>query len=268
MSHADNGTLMALLDGELPDREQSAIELHLRACQTCAEDLAELSSLADEFSSAVALVDAPAPVLRARVALQPASGSATSIGRSPRWRAVPRDLLKAAAIVLLLAGAASAAIPGSPVRQLVDRAVRLIRGESAPVQVPATVAEPAPGVPAAVREPSAPVDASIPVSEGRARISIHSPAAAARITVRLVDADRVTVRWDSEDEGVRFRTAPGSIDIYQVETALVVEIPRTLDHATVEVDAIVYYLKDGSQASILGPGGEVSGDEVVFQARR
>ena len=41
MSHVDEGTLHAYLDGELPSVERTALEAHLADCATCRANLAE-----------------------------------------------------------------------------------------------------------------------------------------------------------------------------------------------------------------------------------
>lgn len=268
MSHADSGTLMAYLDGALPERERNAVEAHVRDCRPCTESCDELRAAATEFAHALALVDGPVPMLEARVRLQHVAAVAQDSGRRPRWRAVPADLLKAAAVVLLLAGAASAAIPGSPIRQLVDRALRAIQGEPVPVRIEEAPAVEAVPPSAPVQPPSPTGDVAVDPVNGQARVSIHSPGVEAQITVRLVDGEKVTVFWSSDDaDTTRFGTGPGFIDVYQVQSAVVVEIPRSVARATVDVDGNVYYLKDGDDLQILGPGAEKTGDDVVFQAR-
>src|SRR4030088_1481885 len=45
MSHVDEGTLHAYLDGELPSAERTALEAHLADCSTCRANLTEQPAL-------------------------------------------------------------------------------------------------------------------------------------------------------------------------------------------------------------------------------
>ena len=51
MSHVDDGTLHAYLDGELPAPERAALEIHIAQCATCGARLAEERSLIERASA-------------------------------------------------------------------------------------------------------------------------------------------------------------------------------------------------------------------------
>jgi len=64
MSHVDEGTLHAYLDGELPSAERAALEAHLADCATCRASLAEERALLERASALLGSarpVERPAP---------------------------------------------------------------------------------------------------------------------------------------------------------------------------------------------------------------
>src|SRR6058998_3564669 len=94
MSHVDEGTLHAYLDGELPSAERAALEAHLAGCATCRANLTEERALRERASAVLGSArpaERPAPPLeQLRHAPQ----------RSP-WR-VRRSFAWAASIALAL----------------------------------------------------------------------------------------------------------------------------------------------------------------------
>lgn len=268
MAHAGSGTLMAYLDGEMPVRDRTAIESHIGECRPCEAELTELRSMSSTFASAMALSDVVSPMLRARARLEPHIPAAAGVGARPRRAPIPAGLLKAAAIVLLVAGAASAAIPGTPLRRLVEtiaeRAATLV--SDAPSATIVDVPDPVLAVPPVVEQRQPGNELMVVPVGGRARVSIHSPVQGATIAVRLVDsATSVRVVALGADE-TRFQTGAGYIDVFENTAGLVVEVPRDLESMTVIVDGRVYFVRDGEQTRLLGPGAETRPDEFVFQA--
>jgi hypothetical protein len=61
MSHLDEGTLHALLDGELNLAEVSEVQQHLGSCVACGSRLVEVKQVLAEASQLVGAVDVPAP---------------------------------------------------------------------------------------------------------------------------------------------------------------------------------------------------------------
>src|SRR6266542_1737022 len=64
MSHVDEGTLHAYLDGELPSDERTALEAHLGQCAICRQTLAEQRALLERASALLGStrpVERPAP---------------------------------------------------------------------------------------------------------------------------------------------------------------------------------------------------------------
>ncbi len=106
MSHVDEGTLHAYLDGELPSAERAALEAHLAECGTCRANLAEARALLERASALLGSarpVERPAPPFE-----QLRRGS----NRSP-WR-VRRSFAWAASIALALGIGYSLRNPAAP----------------------------------------------------------------------------------------------------------------------------------------------------------
>ena len=65
MSHVDDGTLNALLDGELTSAEAAAVEAHTAACPECAKRLAEAKRFLAETSDLLGALELPKPAAAA-----------------------------------------------------------------------------------------------------------------------------------------------------------------------------------------------------------
>jgi len=111
MSHVDEGTLHAYLDGELPSAERAALEAHLADCATCRASLAEERALLERASALLGSarpVERPAPPFeqlqrtpkpspwRVRRAFAWAASIALALGlgyylRNPRLAPVPQQ---------------------------------------------------------------------------------------------------------------------------------------------------------------------------------
>ena len=68
MSHVDDGTLNALLDGELASTEAAAVEAHIAACPECAKRLTEAKRFLAEASDLLAALEMPKPTAAAEAA--------------------------------------------------------------------------------------------------------------------------------------------------------------------------------------------------------
>ena len=94
MSHVDEGTLHAYLDGELPSAERTTLEAHLASCGTCRATLTEERALRER---AMAVLGSARPIERPAPPLE-------QLRREPQrspWR-VRRSFAWAASIVLAL----------------------------------------------------------------------------------------------------------------------------------------------------------------------
>jgi len=107
--HGQAGDLLAWMDDELPPRKAAELEEHVAACEACAERLRDLRAGSELLHEALRAGDVPPPA-RPAVRL--------------RRRAVRRRLIRsvpaAAVLVLVFVGAASALVPGSPLRSWLE----------------------------------------------------------------------------------------------------------------------------------------------------
>jgi len=274
MTHLDSGALQTLLDHELTGADRTTVDAHVGACDTCSAELAELRSASAEWAGAVALLDVAAPMLETRVRIEQAHGQAIRHLTRRLFSVAgmaPAALARAAAVILLLAGAASAAIPGSPVRrwasELLDRATRLFGAEtpSAPA-TPVGSVQPGAPAPTATQQPFSGVGAAL--ANGAIQISLHSVAEGARISIRYTDARSASVdAFPPISEPPQYRSSAGRIDVFGVDRAgIVVTLPRSAQ-ATIEVNGRLYYSRRNGEERILAPGAQHGEDGITFQMR-
>jgi hypothetical protein len=258
MTHLGEGTLQALLDGELDPGPRAQADAHLAACRECAGQLAEMRGLNARTSALLGLVEAAPPVLAAQAEFARRRRGGTGALAQAR-RALPR----AAVLVLAVAGAAAAAVvPGSPVRQWVER-VAVQPREPEP-------ALPAPPVPApVVEETAAPAPKAISILpvDGHVRIAVTGSSPELRVRARLSDAPQAQVTVTGAAVSARFRMGPGRIEIMGAGPGeLVVDLPAGADAAFVEVDGRVLAAKEGGTLRSLAPRVAGTAQEPVFRA--
>ncbi len=187
MPHLDEGTLHALLDGELDVAEVKEIQTHLGACAACGSRLQDVKQFLAEADSLVGALEAPAGAPRPGRApapppeARPQAPDATP-WREPVWDAPPQLLLpenpeelarrrrwnrrfRWAAMVALVLGAGqlvkSVLGPGEPKLLMTEREViSSAPQESLPVTSPEETTRPVPPAPrprpSAVTPPPAP----------------------------------------------------------------------------------------------------------------
>jgi hypothetical protein len=282
MTHATDGLLQAFLDGEIDSPAQAELRDHLDQCAACAAEADALEDMSATVHDALGLLATEdAPMMRAQAALaaarrggaavQPATADTPAVpagatGRLSRMtRLGARSFARAAMLLLALAGAGAAAIPGSPVRRALEttfaRVAQFFGASSAPVATDAPVVVPgdAPEVVIGSRMGVLPAD-------GRVRIVLHPPTGEVSITVRLVDGPRAQVETAMDGEGVRFRTGAGRIEVAGLAGGgVVVDIPRTAESATIEIDGLVHVYKRGELLQLSGPAGSGVGEQVRFR---
>lgn len=161
-AHLDTETLERALHGELAPERAGAIRAHLDGCADCRS---RLDAAAREEAGIFDLLET---LDHAPPAARPIPAEVVPLGaHRRRTSAVPR--LAAAALALLVVGAAAWAIPGSPVRDWVDRAFAPEQ-DAAPDPVPG-VASLSSGV--SIRPGSSMVvEFSAAQGEGRARVEV------------------------------------------------------------------------------------------------
>jgi hypothetical protein len=262
MMHVDSGTLQAMLDDEVGARDRMTVQAHLVSCTECAAEFDELRQLAAEARSAFAMLDAYAPMLEGRVRVDPAVRRVQKRGFA---RFMPASLARAAALILLVAGAASAAIPGSPVRRLagdlIERASRLLAANNVPELTQAPVAEtPAP----IVRDTTG--GQAVQLADGAVRIEIYSATPGASIRVRVVNDRDAWVKTFGVP--ARYRSGSGWMNVYDVDAeGAVVDLPRGARVASVAVNGNLFYVYENGVGRVIGQAAETLQDGAVFRAR-
>ncbi len=219
MTHLEDGTLQAFLDDELPACTRAEVAEHLLGCERCHESYERLAQANAMFTQSVSVLDVEPP------ARKPASGALG--GRTRRSTAT---FVRAAGLVLALAAAASAAVPGSPVREWIERAVE---------------PEPPPAPPAVV-------DAEEPAATAPTGVAIR-PSSSGRLLVALIGLEDMEIRVESTDGEVAsvsvlgadrdptFSTGSGRVDVRDGAGGMVrVRLPAGVDGARVEVDGNLY----------------------------
>lgn len=284
MMHVAEGRLLAYIDGELPTAERSALESHLATCDACGVELEELRRIAAELHTALAgtdMVAGIAPALQAfserRAALVGAPAAANDLdarrgGRNvaaSSLRFARSSLLKAAALATLVVGAASAAIPDSPFRDWLENAWDRVTGTSAETGI----AEPPPPVPpeeapAPTQEPGEPY--RFAPSNGAARVLLRGVDPAALVRVRLIDGARAAV-YPPPQTAVQTTVRAGELEVLaprgNAGGTYIIEIPRSVEHAVVEVNGRVLFRKDGDALFTEGAAPDGAEDEYLLHLR-
>lgn len=245
MAHLDEGTLQAYLDGELPGRDRAAAAEHLLLCAECRRELDGLRRATETLRDALALTDVPAP-----------PASAPAVSGAPRHGGVRgRTLGRAAVLVLLVAAAASATVPGSPLREWIVDAVR--PAPDAAPELPARAAEPPES------RPSAPAGIALPGVRD-VDIVVTGPF---DMAIRLVRTEepRVAVSALGSDRDPLFRMGAGRIEVVGgAGGELRVEVPRTGAAVRLVVDGRRYAVVRDGTVEVLEPG-ERDGEDVVWK---
>ena len=227
MTHLSDAELQAWIDEELDPGDRVHVADHLAACSDCRDLLNELRATAELFSEALEMHDEDMRRLSdyKRPVRRPAG-----IWTLPRW------VGRAAAVTLLLGGAAVAAvIPGSPLRE------RILGTDAvAPISAPDTsatsVADVSPGASIMVRP-----------LEGRLRIRVMQYPVGTRIRIALTDgADAVASLPDGEPNA-RFVVAAGLLDVMgpglnsalQEDIGVDLQMPRRIQSGVVELNGVV-----------------------------
>ena len=246
MTHLDEGTLQAFLDAELPVRERAAVAEHLLACAACRAEVDALKATNARLTEALAQLDVPAPA-----AAPPAVAPRRLSFGGP-------SLLRAAVLVLLVAAAASATVPGSPLREWIVEAVRPAPAAvEAPRPVPEVVRDPAAGAPAA------PV--GVALSEAREVEVVVSGLEDAAIRLLRTDAAGVSVSAAGTVRDPVFRIGVDRIEVIGgAGGELVVEVPRGARMVRLVVDGRRYAEVVRGALHVL-EAGEEDGDGVVWR---
>mgnify|MGYP002778074870 CR=1 FL=1 len=245
--HLDEGVLYALLDDELSPVEEQRARAHIASCRECSASFQATGASSTLLSGGLRLLDVPRS---AKPFVTPAA-----VAASPRWSGAA--LARAAALLLMIGGAASAAVPGSPLHSWLEDQ----RAGSEPGMATTTVAAPEPA-PLAVT-PAAEAGAGVAPEQGVLRISVSGAQPGLSVRVVLTDTPRGGVYALGADSSVRFETAPGALAVADAGmTPLRIEVPRSASDVSVTINGRRYITKDGEE--LLLENG-TRGGEVTFE---
>ncbi|HEX9887203.1 MAG TPA: hypothetical protein VGA70_11980 [Longimicrobiales bacterium] len=256
MTNPDEGRLLAYLDGELTAGEAESVEAWLREDDGTGRALAleAIRRCAATVTDLLAHLDLPPPTARVRGAL-PRRAGASRDGRSGSHWLRRSGWAQAAALVLLFAGAGAAAMPGSPVRAFIARA---LAGEDSR----GLVATEDSTSPAAVVED---VGVRVESAAGRLEIVLSGVPDGTPLAVTLVEGELAAVYAPA---GTRFQSGDGrivaAVDATASGASLRVEIPRGTTLASLEVNGRMYLVKDGDRLDLPGPSGDRTETEIRF----
>jgi len=249
MIHLVDADLQAWMDEELDPGDRIRVAEHLASCADCRDELAELRGAADLFRDSLVVHDEVAR-MRGR------SGAARirTARRLPRWAG------RAAAVTLLVGGAAAAAIvPGSPLRGLIVGNGPAEIGQ--PVEIVATELPEAPGASISVR-----------LSAGELRVRVREFPGGTRIRIMLIERPVGVASLPHGDASARFVVAagllevvgPGSDGVALPGDGVVLQLPRRMSLGVVEVDGHIAARVSGGRIEAQRQVSD-SGDGVVIE---
>lgn len=227
--HAEDGELLARLDGELDAAETAALEAHLASCAACAERETELRFAARRVSSALSELDVESPLAEMPAALRrKAEAAPIPIERARRGARTGRRSLATAAGLTLLVAAGAYAIPGSPVRGWVNDSIDAVAGLFGSDVAP---------------EPEAsPSTVSVEPADGAIVVSVQNPAEGLRIVVGVTSEPEASA---SSPDGA-FRVETGRVEVSGASGELRILLPAGAASARVVVgDLEVAEIRDG-----------------------
>lgn len=248
MAHLDDGALQAYLDGEITGRDRAATAEHLLTCGECRGRLDALKRANQRLTSALAALDVAAPAEAPRRPLS--ARSRLGVGG---W-----SVVRAAVLVLVLAAAASASVPGSPVREWIAQVVRPAgpAAEMAPATPPeAPAPAPSPAVePAGISVPGLrDMDVVVTGLEGATIRLVRSGAPGLSVSARGGERDPL------------FRMGTGRIEVVGgVGGELRIEMPGSGGGLRLFVDGRPY-AQFADEVLRLSEPAEREGDDVVWR---
>lgn len=209
--HIDDSEAAAMIHASGQDPVVDArVRSHISHCDACAERLESLRAADRQAGILLSSLDVRAPVISAQELIS-AGKRVPSEANGARYR-------RAAAIVgfMVIATGAAAAIPNSPVRQLITRIRESVRQQTGDAQ-----RRPRAGIESVV----APAVSMVP--ESTLDVVFAEGATAGTVRVGLVDGAEVSL--SSPDSGSRYRVGPARIDVdHGSATTFELLLPRSL----------------------------------------
>lgn len=247
MNHLEDGTIQAFLDDEVPAGERAEVAEHLLECARCHAVYERLTQNQALFAQSVSVLDVAPPASR------PASGSLRS-----RARTGTSSFVKAAGLVLAVAAAASAAVPGSPVRAWV---ATVVTGPD-----PASDPAPNPTAPDSVAPVATPAGVSINPADGRVLVVLTALEGAAIRLEPAVGVLQASLSVVGAERDPSFRTGAGRVELHDGTGGEVrVRLPVGVDGARLEVDGTLYAESRDGQLVLHVPADTAADGTIVWR---
>lgn len=260
--HPDIDSLRAFGTGGRSSEHRS-IATHVLNCPRCRATLVELQDLPRRVREATTVVppaDAWEKIVAARHAgdivvlpfeRKPARHAGSVVARARRT-----GFGKAAALLLAMAGVASATIPASPVRAWIESITD--SGAASPGEAPAPV----------VSEPqhNQPVSGiSVEPVRGEVQLSFVGPSPGSSLRIRLTDAEAVEVVGRGAAAKGVFRSAPGRVEVLELGAGEVsLGVPRSLVRFSVSVNGVPYLMMESGEIRIFASRVDTAGGEFIL----
>ena len=260
--HLDDGRLHALMDEELGDADALAVRTHLEDCEACKHRMVELEGRSALVVSALGQLDMEAPTAGARDAVLERLGSLPS-GES-RARVLRMPLARAAILVLFLGAGLTTALPASPVRGWIAAGWALATNLFDSPDDSGT-----PGGPDG--------EATVPIPDGTgaqsstlAGVRLDATGEGITIVLRGISSGTLIVvrtvpggeAGAFADHPATFRTSQGRIEVIGATDRVLVDLPRDVASASIEVNGGIYVTKEGDRIDATGPIEARSTEEI------
>jgi hypothetical protein len=226
--HLHDGELQGLLDRELGGSEEESLRAHVAVCEQCVARMKAMKSAFRETGQLLTALDASPPAMSADQLIEIAQR------RHIPARRTPRGIAWAASVAgLVIATVVAAAIPGSPVRTIVQNLLEELGPESFEPIAPAK-----------------PWDAQAGVAmtpDGAIEIVFEAAQSSGSIEVQLVETDiaRIEVRGDS----IGFAVGDRSIQVenQNATASYRITLPDNLSQTVIRVGMRTIFAKQGSR---------------------
>lgn len=249
-THLEDAVLLSLIDDESVG-DEGAVRAHLDSCDECAARLDTLRFAGRRVTAALAELDVPAPwsemperLRRAsREAVTPIESTREDVRFGSRRRRLERwrPAVAAAGLIFVLAVGA-AALPGSPVRDLVNRSIEAIfGGDAGPAD-------------------AGPSQVAVDPVDGAVRVSILGATRDLRVVIRPGSSGRASV----SARDAQFTAESGEIRVTDARGDLTIELPAGAD-AVVRVDGTEVARWRGGRIERL-PGADTVEAAIVLEA--
>lgn len=277
MTHLDEGQLRTLLDDELFEGDDVAAREHVAECVTCQALMAELNAAHALVGAAIGLLDsAPVPVGAKTAVLARVGGGGADTPSKPTLEASPDisparpvpsrrgtervAFARAAMFVLFFGAVVATALPASPVRGWMAEGWNQVIAILAPTQDEPSVASPVSAAP----QVGASGGVRLEVAGGALEVLLQDIAPGTELSVLLVDGFQAGA---FAAEPARFRTADGLIEVTGASGTVRVDVPRSVEVASIRVNGRMYMTKTGVELDVAGPIVTRTPDEIRLRVQ-